>query len=62
MSDYDENKESSYIIYWDVSNFYGWSMLQRLPTFNFEWIKDISQFIKIFITKYDEKKRSRLYS
>ena len=62
MSDYDENKESSYIIYWDVSNFYGWSMSQKLPTFNFEWIKDTAQFIKIFITKYDEKKRSRLYS
>ena len=31
MKDYDKNKESSYIQYWNVSNLSGWAMLQKLP-------------------------------
>ena len=30
MKDYDKNKESSYLEYWNVSNVYGWAMLQKL--------------------------------
>ena len=51
MKDYDKNKESSYIQYWDVNNLYGWAMLHKLPVNNFEWIKDTSQFNKDFIKK-----------
>ena len=36
MNDYDENKESSYINYWDVNNLNGLAMTQKLPTFNFK--------------------------
>ena len=49
MKDYDKNKESSYIQYWDANNLYGWAMLQKLPVNNFEWIKDTSQFNEYFI-------------
>ena len=55
MKDYDKNKESSYIQYWDVHNLYGWAMLQKLQVNNFEWIKDTSQFDEDFIKNYNEK-------
>ena len=38
----------SYIQHWDVNNFYGWAMLQKLPVNNFEWIEDTSQFNEDF--------------
>ena len=44
MKDYDKNKESSYLKYWDVNNFYGWVMSQKFPVNNFEWIEETSQF------------------
>ena len=53
--DYDKNKESSYIQYWDVNNLYGRAMSQRLLVNNFEWIEETSQFNKDFIKNYNEE-------
>ena len=39
MKDYDENKESSYLQYWDVNILCGWAISQRLPVNDFEWVK-----------------------
>ena len=36
MKDYDKNKESLDLQYWDVNTLYGWAMLQKLPVNNFE--------------------------
>ena len=36
MKDYDEDKESSYLQFWDLNNLYGWAILQNLPVNNFE--------------------------
>ena len=55
MKDYDKNKESSYLQYWDVNNLYGWVMSQKLPVNNFEWIEEASQFNEDFIKNYNEE-------
>ena len=55
MKDYDKNKESSCIQYWDVNNLYGRKISQKLPVNNFKWIKDSSQFNEDF-TKIIMKK------
>ena len=55
MDDCGENKESSHIKYWDVNNLYGWTMSQRLPTFNSHQVENILQFNEVFIKNYDEK-------
>ena len=31
MKDYDKNKESWYLKYWNVNNLYGWAISQKLP-------------------------------
>ena len=60
--DYDENKDSSYLQYWDVNNFYGWAMLQKLPVNNLELIKDNSQFNEDLIKELPWRKWWRMFS
>ena len=36
MKDYDKNKESFYLKYWDVNNLNGWAISQTFPINNFE--------------------------
>ena len=55
MKDYDKNKKSSYLQYWDVNNLYGWAMSQKLPVNNFEWIKDTSQLNENLIKNINEE-------
>jgi hypothetical protein len=38
MSDYDPSKPSSYIMYYDANNLYGWAMSEELPYGKFKWI------------------------
>ena len=52
MKDYDKNKESSYIQYWDLNNLYGWEMSQKLPVNNFEDILAIEMKKKKAKSKY----------
>ena len=39
MMNYIKNKESSYIIYLDEDNFYGFAISKKLPAGGFEWRK-----------------------
>ena len=54
MKNYDKNKKSSYLQYWNVNNLSVWAMSQKLPVNNFEWIKGTSQFHEYFIKNYNE--------
>ena len=49
MKNYDKNIESSYLIYLDANNLYGWAMSQKLPVKGFKWVEDLSQFNEDFI-------------
>ena len=55
MKDYDKNKYSSYLQYWDVNNLYGWAMSKKRPVNNFEWLETTSQFNEDFIKNYNEE-------
>ena len=54
MKDYDKNKDSPYLQYWDVNNLYDWAMSEKLPVNNFEWKNYTSQFNEDFIKNYNE--------
>ena len=55
VKDYDKNKESLYLKYWDVNNLYGWAMSQKLPVIVDEWIENTFQFNEDFIKSYNEE-------
>ena len=38
VSDFNPNNDTSYIMYLDANNLYGWAMLQPLPTGDFDWM------------------------
>ena len=54
MKDYDENKESLYLNYWDVNNLYGQVMSQKLLVDGFKQLENTFQFNKDFIKSYNE--------
>ena len=39
MKNYNKNIESSYLLYLDANNLYGWTMSQKLPVDGFKWMK-----------------------
>ena len=55
MKDLNKSEESSYVQYWYINNIYGWTMPQKLPINNFEWIEDTSQLNEDFIKNYNEE-------
>ena len=54
MKNYDKNIESSYLMYLDANNLYGWAMSQRLPVNGSECIGQLSEFDERFIKNYHE--------
>ena len=55
IKNYDENKESSFLIYDDANNLYGFAMCKKLPVDDFKWVDDLSIFTEDFIKNYDEE-------
>ena len=54
MKNYNKNIESSYLMYLDINNLYGWAMFQELPANSFKWKENLSKFNENFIKNYDE--------
>ena len=49
MKNYDKNKESLYLSYWNINNLCEWIMSQKLPLDGFKWVEEKSQFNEDFI-------------
>ena len=54
MKNYDSTKASSYLMYLDVNNLYGYGMSKKLQTVDFQWIEDISIFTEDYIKNYNK--------
>ena len=49
MKNYDKSIKSSYLMYLDANNLYGWGMFKILPVNGFNWENDLSRFSENFI-------------
>ena len=47
MKNLDKNIESSYLMYLDANNLYGWAMSQKLLANGFKWVEELSKFNKV---------------
>ena len=59
MKDFDLNKESSYLIYWNVNNLYGWGMSQIFLVDRFKWRTEKYTFDEELTKIYDESSDKR---
>ena len=56
IKNYDKDIISSYLMYLDANNLYGWAISLKLPVNDFKWVEKsrLSRFNEIFIKNYDE--------
>ena len=52
---YDKDKESSFLIYVDANNLYGWTMTKKLHVDGPKWVDDLIMFTEDFIKGFDEE-------
>ena len=55
MKNYGKNKESTFLVYDDANNLYGFAMCTKLPVSDFKWVDDLSIFTEDFMKNYDEE-------
>ena len=60
MKDFDETKPSSFILYLDANNLYGWAMSQKLPTRGFKWV-DVNKFKVLKILEKKDTNRGFIF-
>ena len=44
MNSYNKDVISSYLMYLDANNLYGWAISQKLPVNGFKWVEKLSRF------------------
>ena len=54
IKNYDKSIDSSYLMYLDANNLYGWAMSKKLPVNGFRWENDLSKFNEKIIKNYNE--------
>ena len=54
MKNYDKSIESSYLMYLDANNFYGWAMSKKLAVNGFKWENDLLRFKENFVKNCSE--------
>ena len=54
VNSYDKSIISSFLMYLDANNLYGWAMIQKLPVDGFKWVKNLSKFNERFIKGYND--------
>ena len=59
MKDYDKNKESSHLKYWEVNNLYEWAVSQKFPVNGFKWVENTSQFDEDIGKSFNEESDER---
>ena len=47
MKDYNKNKESSYLQYWNINNLYSWAVSQKVPVNNLSGSEILLNLMKI---------------
>ena len=53
MKNYDKSIESSYLMYLDANNLYGWATSKKLPVNGSKWKNDLSRFNENFKKNYN---------
>ena len=53
MENFDETKESTYLMYFDANSLYSWAMCNDLPVGDLKWVKteDKNEFMKKAISE-----------
>ena len=54
INNYNKSIKSSYLMYLDANNLYGWALSRKLPINGFKWENDLSWFNEKFIKDYDK--------
>ena len=54
MKKQDKNKETSYLMYLDANNLYGWAMSQKVLVDGFEWEENMPKFNEKFLKSNNE--------
>ena len=54
MPNYDSQQLSTFLMYLDTNNLYGWAMCKKLPLNSFLWSKNLNQYTSDFIKNYNK--------